>query len=70
VVFRVLTRTAAPEYGLASQQDQLAEEVLDRKRNLAWEIYEQNLKQQLQASGKLKMNESALKKFLANYQKS
>jgi peptidyl-prolyl cis-trans isomerase D len=70
VVFRVVARTAPSESELASQRDQIAEEVLDRKRNLAWEIYEQNLKQQLQASGKLKMNESAMKKFLASYQKS
>lgn len=70
VVFRVVARTAPPESELASQQDQLAEEVLARKRNLAWEIYQQNLKQQLQASGKLKMNEAAMKKFLATYQKS
>jgi peptidyl-prolyl cis-trans isomerase D len=70
VVFRVVARTPAAESALAGQQDQIAEEVLERKRNLAWEIYEQNLKQQLQASGKLKMNESAMKKFLAAYQKS
>ena len=70
VVFRVVARTAPPESELAGQQDQIAEEVLERKRNLAWEIYEQNLKQQLQASGTLKMNESAMKKFLATYQKS
>ena len=70
VVFRVVARTPAAESELASQQEQIAEEVLERKRNLAWEIYEQNLKQQLQASGTLKMNEAAMKKFLATYQKS
>jgi peptidyl-prolyl cis-trans isomerase D len=70
VVFRVVARTAPLEPEFAGQQNQLAEEVLARKRNLAWEIYQQNLKQQLQASGELKMNESAMKKFLATYQKS
>jgi peptidyl-prolyl cis-trans isomerase D len=70
VVFRVVARAAPPESELASQQDQVAQEVLARKQNLAWEIYQQNLKQQLQASGKLKLNESAMKKFLATYQKS
>jgi peptidyl-prolyl cis-trans isomerase D len=70
VVFRVVAHTSAAESALAGQQDQIAEEVLQQKRNLAWEIYEQNLKQQLQAAGKLKVNESAMKKFLAAYQKS
>ncbi len=70
VVFRVVSRTAPPESELASQQAQLTEEVLARKRNLAWEIYQQSLKQQLLASGKLKMHEAAMKKFLATYQKS
>jgi hypothetical protein len=70
VVFRVVSRAAPLEPELASQEAQLTEEVLARKRNLAWEIYQQNLKQQLLASGKLKMNESAMKKFLATYQKS
>ena len=70
VVFRVLARTAAVETDLPSQQDQIAEELLERKRNLAWEIYEQNLKQQLLSSGELKMNDAALKNFLALYEKT
>ncbi|MBZ5514225.1 MAG: peptidyl-prolyl cis-trans isomerase [Acidobacteriia bacterium] len=70
VVFRVTARTPAPESELAGQQDQIAEELLERKRSLAWEIYQQSLKQQLLASGKLKVNEAAMKKFLATYQKS
>ena len=70
VVFRVVARTPAAEADLPSQQDQIAEELLERKRNLAWEIYEQNLKQQLLSSGELKMNDSAMKKFLALYEKS
>jgi peptidyl-prolyl cis-trans isomerase D len=70
VVFRVLARTPAAEADLPNQQDQIAEELLERKRNLAWEIYEQNLKQQLLSSGELKMNDAALKNFLALYQKT
>jgi peptidyl-prolyl cis-trans isomerase D len=70
VVFRVVARTAADEAGLASQQDQIAEELLERKRSLAWELYQQSLKDRLKASGQLKMNEAAMKSFLAAYQRS
>jgi hypothetical protein len=55
---------------LPGQQDQIAEELLERKRNLAWEIYRQSLKQQLVSSGELKLNDAAMKKFLAAYQRS
>jgi len=70
VVFRLVARTAAAEADLPGQQDQIAEELVERKRSLAWELYQKNLKQQLLASGELKMNEAAMKKFLAAYQKS
>ena len=67
VVFRVVARTPAVEADLPGQQDQIAEELVERKRSLAWELYQKNLKQQLLASGELKMNEAAMKKFLAAY---
>jgi len=70
VVFRVAARTPAAEVDLPGQQDQIAEELLERKRNLAWEIYRQSLKQQLVSSGELKLNDAAMKKFLAAYQRS
>lgn len=70
VVFRVVARTAAAEADLPGQQDQIAEELVERKRSLAWELYQKNLKQQLLASGELKMNEAAMKKFLAAYKTS
>ena len=70
VVFRVVARTPAVEADLPGQQDQIAEELVERKRSLAWELYQQNLKQQLLASGELKLNEAAMKKFLAAYQKT
>jgi len=70
VVFRVLARTPADESGFAAQQDQIAEELLERKRGLAWALYQQNLQDQLKASGELKMNEAAMKVLLAGYQKS
>ncbi len=70
VVFRVLARTAADESALAAQQEQIAEELLERKRSLAWELYQQNLKDRLKATGALKMNEAAMKSFLAGYQRT
>ena len=70
VVFRVLARTAADEAGLGAQQDQIAEELLERKRGLAWELYQQSLKDRLKASGELKINEAAMKSFLAGYQRT
>ncbi|MFB3920660.1 MAG: peptidyl-prolyl cis-trans isomerase [Terriglobia bacterium] len=67
VVFRVVARTPAVEADLPSQQDQIAEELVERKRSLAWELYQKNLKEKLLASGELKINEAAMKSFLATY---
>lgn len=70
IVFRVLSRTAPDESLLSAQQDRLSEELLEGKRSLTWEIYQQSLKDRLKASGELKINETAMKKFLAGYQRS
>lgn len=69
-VFRLVSRTPANEADFPAQQDQIAEELVARKRGLAWELYRQNLKQNLLSSGRLKMNDAGMKKFLASYQKS
>lgn len=69
-VFRVLSRTSANEADLSSQQDQIAEQLLERKRSLVFEFYKKELKQQLLRSGELKMNDAAMKQFLAAYQKA
>lgn len=68
VVFRVLSHTPANEADFASQRDRITEELLDQKRNLAFELYRQNLKQQLLRSGGLKMYDATLKQFLASYE--
>jgi peptidyl-prolyl cis-trans isomerase D len=68
VVFKVISHTPANEADLAAQRDQIREEMLDRKRNLAFEIYRGNLKEQLLRTGDLKMYDTTLKQFLANYQ--
>ncbi|HTS68295.1 MAG TPA: peptidyl-prolyl cis-trans isomerase [Terriglobia bacterium] len=68
VLFKVVSRTPPNEADFAAQRDQIREELLDQKRDLQYEIYRQNLKEQFLRSGKLKVNEAALKQFLSAYQ--
>jgi peptidyl-prolyl cis-trans isomerase D len=68
VVFRVVSHTPANDADLAQQRDRISEELLDRKRSLAFELFRQNLKLRLIQSGELKMNAGALKQFIALYQ--
>jgi peptidyl-prolyl cis-trans isomerase D len=68
VLFKVVSNTPANEADFAAQRDQLSEELLDQKRDLQFEIYRSNLKDQFIHSGKLKMNAAGMKQFLASYQ--
>lgn len=68
VVFRVVSHTPANDADLAQQRDRITEELLDRKRSLAFELYRQNLKRQLVQTGELKLNGTALQQFIALYQ--
>jgi len=70
IVLRVVSHTPPDEASFAQQQDQIREQLSNQKRSLAFEIYRQNLKQQLQRSGELKINDSALKQFLSGYERS
>jgi peptidyl-prolyl cis-trans isomerase D len=70
VVFQVVSHTLANEADFASQKETLSTQLLQQKRDLAFEIYQANLKDQLLRSGKLKINKSALKSFLAGYQQT
>ena len=67
VVFRVVSITPANEADLPSQAEQIAEQLLEQKRTTAFEVFRQNLKQQLLRSGELKLNETAMKNFLATF---
>jgi len=67
VLFKVVSRTPANEADFAAQRDQIREELLDQKRDLQFEIYRQNLKDQFIRSGKLKVNAAGMKQFLASY---
>ena len=67
VVFRVVSHTPANDADFASQRDRITEELLDRERNLVFELYRQNLMFQLMKSGEVKMNAGALKQFIALY---
>ncbi len=69
-VFVVTSRTPADEASFAAQKDQITEELLQQQRQLAYELYRQDLKQQLLKSGELKINDTALKQFLASYRSS
>jgi peptidyl-prolyl cis-trans isomerase D len=68
VVFHVVSHTAPNEADFAQQKDQITEELLDRKRSMAFELYRQNLKLQLVRTGVLKLNTTALKQFISLYQ--
>ena len=68
VLFKVVSHTPANEADFAAQRDQISEELLDQKRDLQFEIYRQNLKDQFIRSGKLKINDAGMKKYLASYQ--
>ncbi len=70
VVFQVVSHTPATESDFAAQKDNLTDQLLQQKRDLAFEIYRDNLKQELLRSGKLKINQTALKQFLAGYQEN
>lgn len=70
VVFQVLSHTPANEADFAAQKDQIAEQLVEQKRELAFELYEQNLKQQMISSGKLKINDQVMKQYLSTYQHS
>ncbi len=70
VVFRVVSRTPPNEADFAAQKDQLTEQLLQQKRALAFEIFRQNLKAHMLQSGQLKLNDAALKSFIASYQRS
>ena len=67
VVFRVVSHTPANDADFGQQRDPITEELLDRKRNMAFELYRQNLKFQLARTGELKLNPKALQAFVALY---
>ena len=69
-VYRVVSRTPADESNFASQEGLIAETLLQQKRQLTFELYRQSLKKRFLESGELKINEAALKQFLATYRSS
>ncbi|MGH9402070.1 MAG: peptidylprolyl isomerase [Terriglobia bacterium] len=70
IVFQVVSHTPANEADFASQQTTLADQLLQQKRDLAFQIYQDSLKQRMVHSGKLKFNPSAMKTFISGYQTS
>ncbi len=70
IVFQVVSHTPADPADFAAQKDQISEELLEQKRTLAFEVYRETLKEQLLKSGKLQINQGALKQFVSSYQGS
>ena len=68
VLFKVVSHMPPNEADFAAQRDQITEELLDQKRDLQFEIYRLNLKEQLIRSGKLKLNDDGMRKFIASYE--
>jgi len=68
VLFKVVSHTPANEADFAPQRDQLREELLDQKRDLQFEIYRENLKDQFIRNGKLKFNDAGMKQYLVSYE--
>lgn len=69
VVFRVLSHTPANEADFPTQRDRIREDLSQRKRAQAFEIFRQNLKQELLRTHELKMNDAGMQQFLALYRK-
>lgn len=70
IVFQVISHTPADEADFPAQKASLSDQLLQQKRDLAFQIYQDSLKQRLVRSGKLKYNGAAMKSFLSGYQTS
>ena len=66
VVFRLLEQQPAPAEELASSSDTLRRELLETKRNLAYQLFADHLKARLEAEGKLRVDEAAMKNLTAS----
>ena len=60
VVYQVASRDSPKEEDLAKQKDQIQEQLLDEKRRVAFEVFQDSLKNKLTASGRLKIHKDAL----------
>ncbi len=66
VVYEVFSRQPAPEQAYEEQKEFLRENLLNQKRGLAFELYRQNLFQQLERTGKLIRYPEAMQTYLSN----
>jgi peptidyl-prolyl cis-trans isomerase D len=67
-VFSVISRTPADEAGFAAQEKQIEEQLVAQKQEVAFDLFKQNLKQEMQKTGDLKYYPGAMKQFLAAYE--
>jgi len=64
VAFRVLERTEADLGRLEEERDTLRAQLLEQKRSLHWEIFQQSLRKRRHADGVLKLNQAAINRVL------
>ena len=64
VVFRLLEQRPAPAEELLSSSAALRGELLKAKRNLAYDLFAEHLKARLEAEGKLRVDEAAMKEWM------
>ena len=68
VVFRLLEQQPAPAGELLRNSDTLRRELLEAKRNLAYQLFADHLKKRLETEGKLRVDEAAMQRLTASLQ--
>ena len=68
VVFSLLEQQPAPAEELLRNSDTVRRKLLKDKRNLAYELFAEHLKARLEAEGKLRVDEAAMKNLTASLQ--
>lgn len=63
LVFRVLDRQEPNPEELAKQQDQIQKQIVQNKQQLAFQAFQESLRQRLVSEGKLKINDQVLKRL-------
>lgn len=63
LVYRVVSHTAADPSDLAKQKDEIQQQVLQQKQNVAFDSFHEALEARLKKEGKLTINPDAMKSF-------
>src|ERR1019366_5009786 len=65
IVYQVASKEPPPEQDFAAKKSQFQDKLLAEKRNLAFEIFQDNLKKKMLASGEIKPHQDAIAKLAA-----